>query len=137
MLPRLSLLIRRGIFLPEKFFAKIVDTRITNRVSVVLRQQGRFLEGNKMLEDIIVAKANIRWAQMIHEGHTKSGCDSECYSRRANANQMLWKADKAYDDAFRDARNAFLDAQFEANGYVSVADSERFTADYFAKKVNA
>jgi len=34
--------------LPEKFFAEIVDTRITNRVSVVLRQQGRFLEGNKM-----------------------------------------------------------------------------------------
>jgi hypothetical protein len=48
VLPRLSLLIRRGIFLPEKFFAEIVDTRITNRVSVVLRQQGRFLEGNKM-----------------------------------------------------------------------------------------
>ena len=41
-------LIRRGIFLPEKFFAKIVDTRITNRVRVVLRQQGRFLEGNTM-----------------------------------------------------------------------------------------
>jgi hypothetical protein len=36
-------LIRRGIL-----FAKIVDSRITYRASVVLRQQGRFLEGNKM-----------------------------------------------------------------------------------------
>jgi hypothetical protein len=41
-------LIRRGFLLPKKFFAEIVDTRITNRVRVVLRQQGRFLEGNKM-----------------------------------------------------------------------------------------
>jgi hypothetical protein len=41
-------LIRRGIFLPKKFFAETVDTRITNRVRVVLRQQGRFLEGNTM-----------------------------------------------------------------------------------------
>jgi hypothetical protein len=34
--------------LPEKFFAEIVDTRITKSARVVLRQQGRFLEGNKM-----------------------------------------------------------------------------------------
>jgi hypothetical protein len=41
-------LIRRGIFLPEKFFAEIVALCITHCDSVVLRQQGRFLEGNKM-----------------------------------------------------------------------------------------
>jgi len=43
-------LIRRGILFAQKFFAEIVDTRITKRVRVVLRQQGRFLEGNKMSE---------------------------------------------------------------------------------------
>ena len=37
-----------GHLFAEKFFAEIVDTRITNRVRVVLRQQGRFLEGNTM-----------------------------------------------------------------------------------------
>ena len=37
-----------GLSFAQNFFAEIVDTRITNRVRVVLRQQGRFLEGNKM-----------------------------------------------------------------------------------------
>ena len=37
-----------GLSFAQKFFAEIVDTRITNRVRVVLRQQGRFLEGNTM-----------------------------------------------------------------------------------------
>jgi hypothetical protein len=39
-----------GLSFAQKFFAEIVDTRITNRVRVVLRQQGRFREGNKMTE---------------------------------------------------------------------------------------
>ena len=33
---------------PGLSFAQMVDSRITYRASVVLRQQGRFLEGNKM-----------------------------------------------------------------------------------------
>jgi hypothetical protein len=37
-----------GHLFAEKFFAEIIDTRITNRVRVVLRQQGRFREGNTM-----------------------------------------------------------------------------------------
>jgi hypothetical protein len=41
-------LIRRGILFAQKFFAKIVDRRITYGVRVVLRQQGRFREGNTM-----------------------------------------------------------------------------------------
>jgi hypothetical protein len=49
-------LIRRGIFLPEKFFAEIVALCITHCASVLLRQQGRFLEGNKMNTETILSK---------------------------------------------------------------------------------
>jgi hypothetical protein len=37
-----------GHLFAQKFFAEIVALCITHRASVVLRQQGRFLEGNTM-----------------------------------------------------------------------------------------
>ena len=41
------------------------------------------------------------------------------------------------DADFRQARNAYLDARFQATGYVSVIDSERFTEQWFTTKGEA